>query len=112
MSDPKLIEKAKTLGRLLASSPLALDLKMTILENLSEMPEKYLDALIISLENEAKGIEILLKEAEDFIKGQDADWSSLETKQQEVADKIMAEELAQLDKDAKIDSLKTSLASL
>jgi len=112
MSDPKLIEKAKTLGRLLANSPLALDLKMTVLENLSNMPEKYLDALIVSLENEAKGIETLLKEADEFIKGQDADWASLEMRQQEVADKIVAEELAQLDKDAKIGSLKTSLASL
>jgi len=112
MSDPKLIEKAKTLGRLLANSPLALDLKMTILENLSELPEKYLDALISSLENEAKGVETILKEADDFIKGQDADWASLNTKQQEMADKIVIEELAQLDKDAKIGSLKTSLASL
>lgn len=112
MSDPKLIEKAKTLGRLLANSPLALDLKMAILENLSNMPEKYLDALITSLENEARGLEQIMQEADSFIKQQDEDWAKLATDQQVAADKIMTEELAQLDKEVKIGSLKASLANL
>ena len=112
MSDPKLIEKAKKLGQLLANSPLALELKMAILENLSQLPEKYLDALIVSLENEARGIEIIVKEADDFLKQQDEDWAQLEVKQRETADKIVAEELSKIDHDAKISSLKTNLASL
>lgn len=112
MSDPKLIEKAKTLGRLLAASPLVLELKMTILENLSQMPEKYLDAIITSLENEARGIEVVIKEAEDFIRQQDTEWADLEAKQKEAVDKIVADNLSQADNSARINSLKASLASI
>ena len=112
MDNSKTIEKAKTLGRLLANSPLSLDLKMTILENLSRMPEKYLDALIVSLENEARGIEIIVKEAETFMAKQDKEWGDLATGQQALADKIVKEELDQLDSEVKITSLRSSLSNI
>lgn len=108
MSEKKL-EKAKRLGSLLASSPIAHELKMAILANLSKMPEKYLDALVVSLENEAKGIEILIKEVDDFIKTQDADWEKVADDQIELADKIVSEEVLELKKEDRIASLRQNL---
>lgn len=108
--DDQVIAKAKHLGQLLAKSPLDIELKITILENLSKMPEKYLDALIVSLENEAKGIEILLKEAEGFLGQQDTDWAKLEADQTVLADKLTEEIMGEVDKEEQINAVKANIA--
>lgn len=104
-------DKAKKLGGLLAVSPIAHDLKMAILENLAKMPEKYLDSLIVSLENEAKGIEILIKEADDFIKAQDEDWDKVAEEQVDLAAKIVSEEVIALKKEDQINALRQNIVN-
>ncbi|MFA6475798.1 MAG: hypothetical protein WCV68_00105 [Candidatus Paceibacterota bacterium] len=109
--DDQVITKAKHLGQLLAKSPLDIELKITILENLSKMPEKYLDALIVSLENEAKGIEILLKEADVFLKTQDDDWAKVEADQTALADKMTEEIIGEVVKEDQINAVKANIVS-
>lgn len=102
--------KARKLGQLLAQSPLDVELKITILENLSKMPQKYLDALIVSLENEAKGIEVLLKESDDFLKKQDEDWAQVETAQTALADKMVENIIGEAVKEEQINAVKANIA--
>ncbi|HNZ55311.1 MAG TPA: hypothetical protein PKN73_01115 [Candidatus Paceibacterota bacterium] len=102
-------EKAKKLGGLLAASPIAHDLKMAILENLAKMTERHIDALVVCLENEAKGIEILIKEADDFAEAQDADWDKVAEEQVDLAAKIVSEEVRQLEKEDQISALRQNI---
>lgn len=90
----------------MAASPIAHDLKMAILENLAKIPERYLDLIITSLENEAKGIEILIKETNSFIKEQDEEWEKVAEEQTAFAAKLVSEEVLSLRREEQIDTLR------
>jgi hypothetical protein len=92
-------EKAKKLGDLLAESPLADELKDAIISNLAKIPIGFIDNLIVSLESEKEKVEEIASSIKDFFEEQDKNWKELEEKQANEAERIIKEEIEQIEQE-------------
>lgn len=92
---------AKHLGELLASSPLAEEIKKTILDNLEKLPGYMVFDLINALENEEAELGRISLDIELFLKKQGQDWQKLEEEQKEAADQIIGKEVQNVENEIK-----------
>lgn len=93
-------QKAQHLGKLLADSMLADEIKEAIIKNLSIIPISLIDGLIASLETEGKYIEHATTEIENFFKEQDVAWEALAERQKKETGRIIEEEAVKMELEA------------
>ena len=105
------LEKAKKLGGLLAESPVAESLKEAIIGNVAKMSEGAIDRLILAFESEKEFLDHLESELRQFTAWQEDEWHKLVALQKRVAEDLVNDELGELDRQTRIDELKTDLAS-
>lgn len=105
-------QKAQKIGELLASSPLKEEIKVAILDNLSEMPESALDQLLTALTNEYQLIDTLALELEKFAAHQKEYWRDLEEAQREAVDDVVAKHVRELEEELTKSDLRSSLDKL
>ncbi len=105
-------QKAEKIGELLAASPLKEEIKVAILDNLAEMPERALDDLIKALTAEGKMIANLSEELEKFTTHQNEYWRDLEETQKEAVDDVVAKHVRELEHEIAKSDLRDSLDKL
>lgn len=98
------IEVAEKVARLLAESPLDSRIKEALLEDFDKIPEHLIIKLLEMLESEAKQLDVVVKEIDDFKKKQDKNWANLEKDQKALADSIVEKHLKKLEEEAKNES--------
>lgn len=108
---PQLLQKAKTLGELLADSGMPNRLKLAVLDNVQFLNEGQVDALIGSLKEEGESVDKLQDAVSVIEKFYEDSLNELEEEQRAVADQFVEEELKILDKEEKIDQLKQDINS-
>lgn len=102
-------EIQERLAKLLADSPLAEDLKKALIDNLDKIPDYHIFDLIDALEKEKVELERIAMDVKLFVEQQDKDWKDLEAKQEEVADKVIDEEIQKIEDEFKLQEARTSL---
>lgn len=102
-------EIAERLGKLLAQSPLANDLKKLFLDNLDKIPDYYIFDLIDALEKEKVELQRIALDIKLFLEQQVADWQKVEEKQAQAADEIIEEELKKIEDEVELQQAKGSL---
>ncbi len=105
-------QKAEKIGELLAASPISEELKTAILNNLGEMPERALDALLTALTNEHQLFGNLALELEKFTAHQNEYWRDLEEEQREAVDDVVAKHVRELEEELTKSDLRSSLDKL
>jgi len=93
--------KIEKLGTLLATSPLAPELKEAILQNIAYIPADLVEGLVVSLENESQKVEEITQNIEAFFAEQDIAWKNLAQEQKKSANGIIEEELAKIEAEIK-----------
>ena len=104
--DPKIADR---IGELLADSLIDEDIKEDILENLPALPEHLIVRLLDSLEKEHDQLDQVALEIATFIKDQDKDWQSLESKQKSQAEQFIEKAFKNLENEADIEDIKGSI---
>ena len=95
MSSEALLKyKAGQCAKLLAESILSDEIKKTIIDNIDKATENDLDNLLESLEREQLELERLDREFGEFEKEDNEEWERLRQKQEDTAQKILDEFLA------------------
>lgn len=102
-------EIQERLGRLLAESPLAEEIKKAILDGLDKLPDYLVFDLLDALEKEKIELERIALEVKIYLEQQDKDWLKLEEKQQDVADGIIDQELQKMEDELKLAQARESL---
>lgn len=102
-------EIQERLGKLLAASPLADDLKKALLDNLDKIPDYHVFDLIDALEKEKLELQRIALDIKLFLDQQDEDWKKLEEKQQKAADEIIDEEIRKIEDEVKLQQARESL---
>ncbi|KKS25158.1 MAG: hypothetical protein UW43_C0008G0030 [Candidatus Yanofskybacteria bacterium GW2011_GWA1_44_21] len=100
---------ADRIGELLAESLLDEETKDLILSNLGNIPENLVNSLLSALEAEHEKLDEVTAEIQTFIKEQDGDWQTLETNQQNYAAQFMEKALKNLEAEAEIEDIKSSM---
>lgn len=95
MSSEALLKyKASMCAKLLAESILSDEIKQALLENIDRATEEDLDNLLESLEKEQVELERLEKDLGEFEKEEDEQWQKLRQQQEDTAQRISDEFLA------------------
>lgn len=102
-------EIQERLGRLLAESPLAEELKAAILDGLDKLPDYLIFDLLDALEKEKIELERIALEVKTYLDGQDKDWLKLEEKQQQAADHIIDKEVQKIEDDLKLEQAREAI---
>ena len=108
---PQLLQKAKTLGQLMAESGMPDRLKQAVLNNVQYLTEGQVDALIGSLKEEGESVDKLQDAVSALENFYNQSLTEFEMSQQAVADEFIEEELKNLDKEEKIDQLKSDITN-
>ncbi len=109
MSEITQKEIQERLGRLLAESPLAEELKAAILDGLDKLPDYLIFDLLDALEKEKIELERIALEVKTYLDGQDKDWLKLEEKQQQAADHIIDKEVQKIEDDLKLEQAREAI---
>lgn len=97
MSSETLIKyKAAKCGELLAKSVLPEEFKKAIVDNIAKASEKDLDNLLESLEKEQLEFERLEKGFNEIEKEENEDWNKLQKRQEDLAQKMADDFLAEV----------------
>ncbi len=107
MFDNSVIEKAKRLGHLLASSPMSDNMKDALIANVPHLDEEALDRVINALEAEQEFLDHLERELRSYTIWQEEEWEKLAMLQSRVAEDFLEEEIKDLERQAKVDELKS-----
>ncbi|MDP3731078.1 MAG: hypothetical protein Q8R34_01115 [bacterium] len=102
-------ELQEKLGQLLAESPLAEELKKTILDGMDKLPEYLIFDLLDALEKEKIELERIAEEIGAYLEQQDGDWLKLEEKQQEAANNIVDQELQKIEDEVGLEEARETL---
>lgn len=102
-------EIQERLGRLLAESPLAGELKKIILDGLDKLPDYLVFDLLDALEKEKIELERIALDIKLFLEQQDKDWLNLEEKQQNVADNMVDQEIQKIEDEIKLEEARETL---
>lgn len=94
---------------LLAKSPLAQDIKTTLLENFDKLPAYAIFALLDALEKEDEALNELTASLSQIIEQKEADWSKIEQEQKTAMDEIIDRVVREEEKKAQIQQLKDSI---
>ncbi len=90
-------QKAQKLGKLLADSMLADEIKEAIVKNLAIIPMPLIDKLIASLEAEGKYMANAVTDIENFFAEQNNAWDALAARQKKETERIVAEEALKIE---------------
>ena len=102
-------EIQERLGRLLAESPLAEEIKKAILDGLDKLPDYLIFDLLDALEKEKIELERVALEVRIYLEEQDKDWLKLEEKQQDMADHLIEQELGKIEDEVKLKQAREAL---
>jgi len=106
MIDNSVIEKAKRLGSLLASSPMSDTLKDSLIANVPSLSEEAIDRVIEALESEQEFLDHLERELRSYTIWQEEEWQKLAMLQSRVAEDLLEDEIKELERQAKVDELR------
>ena len=102
-------EIQERLGRLLAESPLAEEIKKAILNGIDKLPDYLVFGLLDALEKEKIELERIALDVKAYLEQQDSDWLKLEEKQEEVTDNLIDKELQKVEDEISLEQARESL---
>lgn len=102
-------EIQERLGRLLAESLLAEEIKKAILDGLDKLPDYLVFDLLDALEKEKIELERIALDVKTYLEQQDSDWLKLEEKQQDAADSIVDQEIQKVEDEIKLEEVREAL---
>ena len=102
-------EIQERLGRLLAESLLAEEIKKAILEGLDKLPDYLIFDLLDALEKEKIELERIALDVKNYLEQQDSDWLKLEEKQLDVADYLIDKEIQKIEDEVKLEQAREAV---
>jgi hypothetical protein len=106
---PGQIAVADKIIELLAESPLAEEIKDTLVQNIEKLPAGMILELLKALEAEDEAIRSMADSAVEFLKQQEEDWKKLEQDQKAALDEISNQVIKDEERKAQIQQLKDSI---